>query len=120
MNKTIQIPAFSYNFVLASLYQSSVQDRGRGYSALADRLHNTAKEIEELNGRDENTLTEVGADCHCDQRDADEIPVYLKADEIRVACMAMANITFGMIPDDMDILTVHRAIKEILAYLPKD
>lgn len=61
----------------------------------------------------------TGADCHCDQRDADEIPVYLKAEEIRIVAMAVANITFGMIEDDMDILDVHKTIKEVLAYLPE-
>jgi hypothetical protein len=71
----------------------------------------------------EGLLTDTeafNADCDCANRDADEIPVYLKAEEIRIVCMAMANITFGMVEDDMDVVTVHKAIREVFAYLPDD
>jgi hypothetical protein len=118
-NITIQIPESSFNYVLASLYQASVEDQSNGYKALSDRLYSIAKEIEELNGDTEEALTEVGSDCDCDGRDADEIAVYLHDDELEAINAAMQSVTFGSLDDAISVLSHHSAMREIEATLSR-
>ena len=62
---------------------------------------------------DSPELTEVGALCHCGQRDAHEIAVYLTADELLAVQACLNDVTMGSMPDGHTTLNLWKAIQEI-------
>ena len=62
-------------------------------------------------------LTDVGAPCDCDGRDADEIPLYLHRDELKAVHYAMEGVTFGGLNDAVSVLSQLSASKEVKATL---
>jgi hypothetical protein len=120
---TIEIPAYAYNIIIAALYTSARADAEKGWDALARQDRAMAQTLRELNGEsDEDGMlhsdrTEVGATCYCDQRDDDEIALYLKADELKAIEWALGNVTFGDLEDSHEdagnVMSVHRAICEV-------
>jgi len=113
--RTIQIPDFSYHSILGALYAEAGRDLDNGWDALASNGTGIAKGIIELNGDalPDVELTEVGALCHCDQRDANEIAVYFKADELLSLQALLETVTFGNISDGVSVLHLWRSMCEI-------
>ena len=128
--RTINIPDFTYNSILAAIYQTADSDAKQGWLALSDRGYGIAEEIARLNGGasldselppgaspDARLPTGVsiaddGCVCHCDQRDPEEIAVYYTEDELLAVQWALHRVTFGDLDDDVSVIDLHRAARE--------
>jgi len=109
---TIKLPNnCSLNDILYAFRTAANADR-EGYPNIANRL---SEQADALAQADEMPDRDEGAVCHCDQRDPDEIAVYFKADELMAALWALGRITFGDLPDHVDVRHVHGAYTEIEA-----
>lgn len=117
--KTINIPEdLDFDDLIWDLYIAAKHARQAGHNALAGRRMQDRDAIRALNtGETLPELTEVGAVCHCEQRDADEIAVYLKADELLAVEWMMNRVTFGDLDEDVDPLHLHRAMQETAAVI---
>jgi len=122
MNKMNLPESTTISDVISAMFAASTYARASGRENLAHARVQSAIDLQGANDpreqpRDTVTvdldLTEVGAECDCDGRDANEIAVYLKADELIALDRLLALITFGDLTDQIDILHLYRAMKEI-------
>jgi len=112
--RTIQIPEnCKIDDLSWAVYMAAKYAFNKGHDALGNVRMDLSVEIDRLNP-DEVELTEVGATCDCDQRDADEIPVYLKAFELGALATYLERTTFGDLDDSDNVNHLHRAIKEVI------
>ena len=118
--RTIKLPkgVSLMNICNAMLYASA--DIASRKPQISSRWFAAQKDIMEANPdvdvwADGSELTEVGADCDCDGRDADEIAVYLKADELMALVHIMERVTIGDMTDEDDPVSIWKATRELQA-----
>lgn len=114
---TINLPeGLDQNDLFLALIAAANYAEENDLNALAQERRKQAMALQDANDDDDAIdLTEVGAVCHCDQRDADEIAVYFKADELNATLWAIGRITFGDLTDAVNVRHVHGAYVEVEA-----
>jgi hypothetical protein len=88
-----------------------------GWVALSDEAFKLGQQIEDANGGlTEDELPPSGEGCHCDceNRDADEIAVYLDAHEMLAIQWALHDVRFGDLEDDqVRVVDLYRGMREL-------